>query len=262
MSASLYSVESTLSSIWHSSENVPSLSSRSTTPELLSLEDEPVTSHTERRVSDSEYAYAPTEPWQPVFPFKRNQLHYVPRIQELHYADQWPIGFADDKEVWNGKQYEIDNFLEYGRTIRDGTRIPWTPEYMFKGVAYRLTIDVRKSLIGLPTFTHGTIISVRNWNCHEYRYIIDHCVYKDEITAYLKVICFDSCDFAQDIRSLRPPLILAVPLSHCNVRTHPNVKKTSADSTPPMNTQSNETFRKFYIRSSLAFWNSIFSKRS
>ncbi len=264
MPASLYSM-SILSSIRHSSENLPSLSSRATTPELLSLESEPVERfepHPERRVSDSESAYDPTEP-QPVFPFKPNQLHYIPRIQEPHYADQWPIGFADDKDhVWNGRQYKIDNFLEYGRTIQDGTRMPWTPEYLFKGAAYRLTIDLRKSLIGLPIFMHGTIISVRNWNCHKYRYIVDHCVYEDKVTAYLKVICFDSCDFAHDIRSLRPPLILAVPLSHCNVRSHLNLMKISADSTPRLNTRSNQTFRKSYIHSSLAFWNSIFSKRN
>jgi len=263
MPASLYSV-STLSSIWHSSENLPSLSSRTTTPELPSLESEPAIElyPAFRRVSHSDsYAYAPTKP-QPVFPFKTNRLHYVPRVQEPHFADQWPIGFANDKvRIWNGRQYEIDRFLEYGRTIRNGNRMPWIPEYLFKGAAYRLTIDLRKSLIGLPIFTHGTIISVRNWNCHEYQYIVDHCIHKDKERAYLKVICFDSCDFALDIRSLRPPLILVVPLSHCNVRSHPNLMKTSPTRCH-LNTRLDQTFRKFHCQRSLAFWNSIFLKKN
>jgi len=56
-----------------------------------------------------------------------------------------------------------------------------------------------------------------------HRYLIDHCVHQDDRSAYLKVICYDHSQYWYDACSYRPPCILVVPLSFCNVRFHPNV---------------------------------------
>jgi hypothetical protein len=69
------------------------------------------------------------------------------------------------------------------------------------------------------------ILSCQNWNTHRHKYIIDHCVYKDDLNAYLKVICYDERQNEYDSRFSRPPLIFAVPLAQCHVREHPNIAK-------------------------------------
>jgi hypothetical protein len=111
----------------------------------------------------------------------------------------------------------------------------------------------------LPMFTHGKKISFMNCNGFDYQYIIDHCVYEDEYYAYLKVICFDSCQFHYDTWSTRPPLILAVPLTHSDVRMHPNLIPDIPLSLSPINPIINpgigkEALRKFKANRSEAWW--------
>jgi hypothetical protein len=76
----------------------------------------------------------------------------------------------------------------------------------------------------LPVFKTGMIISFERCNDLGYQYLIDHCVLKDDSYAYLKVVCFDRFQEHYDANSYRPPLILLVPQSHCDVRTHPNLE--------------------------------------
>ncbi len=147
-------------------------------------------------------------------------LHHKPQ-----YADQWPIGFHRPGEwahIWNGRPYEIDRHIRYG-IDNTGDEVPWTHETEFKGASYRLAVDHRQTSANLPILTHGMIISFRNWNTETHKYIIDHCVYRDELNAYLKIVCYDNMQYAYDNRFTRPPLILAVPLAHSNAREHPNL---------------------------------------
>lgn len=158
-------------------------------------------------------------------PFNEIRGHEVPLCHAPQYADQWPVGFRQPNrlwwQIWNGQQFELDSFLRYG-TTKTGKGTPWIHEPDFRGVKCRLTIDHQK-LEGLPTFTEGMIVKCRQWNYDTRRYIIDHCAGKDDINAYLKVICYDEYHNTYDIRFCYPPIILAVPLSHSNVRNHPNL---------------------------------------
>ena len=125
----------------------------------------------------------------------------IPFFHAPQYADQWPIGFMQPEQwrrIWNGQQFELDPFLQYGR-METGRETPWIHELVFKGVKYHLTIDHQK-LEGLPTFTEGMVVKCRQWNCNTQRYIIDHCAYKDDVNAYLKMICYDEYHNAYDIR--------------------------------------------------------------
>jgi hypothetical protein len=169
--------------------------------------------------------YDTTELW-PIFPSNTNPIRTfsTPLTQSVQQADHWPIGFHDTIDwarIWNGPQHRLDRFLRYAHTA-DDSRIPWTYENTFKGAWFRITIDHRKSLTDLPNLMHGDVISIQNWNCDQSRYIVDHCVYHDDMNAYLKVYAFTPQSQIYDISSLRPPLVLALPLDYCSTRVHPN----------------------------------------
>jgi len=182
------------------------------------------------RVSESDDDDDKYEPLS-IFPIGVPQAFEIPSIPlESHYADQWPIGFVQGGQwsrIWSGTEYEIDRYLRHGRIMHTGENVPWTPETQFKGVRWRLVIDLRKNLHDLPIFTDGMIISFQNCNTQEYHYIIDHCAYQDELFAYLKVFCFRSDHYVCETWTSCPPIILAVPLTHCDVRNHPNTSLTS-----------------------------------
>lgn len=160
-----------------------------------------------------------------IFPSPLLPANEISVCHSPQYADQWPIGFQQPGEwmrIWNGRPYEIDRYIRYG-IDNAGEDVPWAHETQFKGTPYRLAIEHRWTPKELPTFTHGMIISCRNWNTKRHKYIIDHTVYQDELNAYLKIICFDEMQYAYDNRFTRPPLILAVPLAYSNARLHPNL---------------------------------------
>ncbi len=247
MSLSLYtnSVYSKSSFICY---NTPSLSSRATTPEPstpeLDFRSPGVGSFTpdfgERRDKDPEfYFYDPTEP-TPVFPpmATRDRSSIIRTYQSPNFSDHWAVGFSNSEwfRIWNGQKHRLDPYLRYQRSIRDGAAVPWTYEHTFKGAAFRITIDPQKSL-GMPILTDGMVISVQNWTCDQYHYIVDHCLGHDDKSAYLKVICFDSAYQTYEDCSLRPPLILVAPCSHCNVRIHPNLKKPPTNLISDLKTQ-------------------------
>ena len=195
--------------------------------------------------------YDPTEP-RPIFPTTsmRTRLYQVPSTHLPNYADHWTIGFPNPNEwerVWNGRQYNLDSLLLSSRSIRNGENMPWTYEHTFKGAMYRLTLDHQQMRDHMPFFTHGTIISVQNWNCQVFRYIVDHCVYTDEHNAYLKVICFEISNSAFDMCSLRPPIILVVPLRFSKVRMHPNLDNRSNISFSYIKTKFIKLFHKLRL---------------
>jgi len=161
----------------------------------------------------------------PIFPVYKNRLLNTPRRHDPRLGDYWPLGFleADWDQTWHGREHKIDLYLRQARSIYDGSMLPWTHEYEYKGAPYRLTIDHQRSLDGLPVLTHGMVISFLNCNSGNNRYIIDHCVHQDDLNAYLKVVCFSFDQSHFDIGSYRPPLILVAPLKHCKVRPHVNV---------------------------------------
>jgi hypothetical protein len=199
-----------------------SITSRATTPDSLFSDIYIPANQTHNTTFNY---YNATEP-APIFPSNTNHIRTftIPLTQASDLSDHWPIGFRDIIEwthIWNGQEHRLDQFLRYART-EDNSRIPWTYEHMFKGAWFRITIDHRKSLTGMPILTHGDIISIQNWNCHQSRYIVDHCILKDDVNAYLKVYGFTADRQIYDIASLRPPLILVVPLEYCNTRVHPN----------------------------------------
>jgi len=210
------------------------------------------------RELDDEFEYDPTEP-SLILPFIKNRAHGIPINHSPQYADHWPLGFTCHEEwmrTWYSRPCYIDQYLRQEELFRDGPLLPWIDEHAYKGAAYRLTIDPHKSLIGLPILTHGVVISVQNWNCCEYRYIVDHCIHKDKDNAYLKVVCFDSCSYVYDIRSYRPPFILVVPLSHCdsNIRIHPNIRTKSHNSATIIPAHLKCIFKKFLAKNSRSLW--------
>ena len=128
-------------------------------------------------------------------PFFTNRLCSVPKTHAPYFADQEPIGFADEvwNRIWNqNHEVELDEYLQYGRGLHNNELIPWTYEHEFNGATYRLSIDFQHWNSELPLFTHGTIISFGVCNGYDYRYIIDHCLHIDDNFAYLKVICFNT----------------------------------------------------------------------
>ena len=162
----------------------------------------------------------------PIFPpVIANQVYSVTHNHAPKIADQCPIGFEDEEwtRVWNDQEYALDEYLENNRSWDNNELLSWKHEYIFKGARYRLSINSYKTFDDLPSFTHGKIISFGNCNNWNYKYIIDHCVEVDEFNAYLKVVCYDYCHDYYDICSDRPPLILVVPKTHCDVRMHPNL---------------------------------------
>jgi hypothetical protein len=106
-------------------------------------------------------------------------------------------------------------------------------EVQFKGAPYRLTLDPGCNVTNTPCFTHGMTISYRNFNTQSHRYVIDHCAYHDETTAYLRVLCFTSNRKTCGPQTEFPPLILAIPKELCNARTHPDIENTVMFKSPP-----------------------------
>jgi hypothetical protein len=189
-----------------------------------------------------------------IFPsFYFNRLHSLPQTYSPHTIDQPPIGFNHElwTRVWYNQEFELDSYLENIRSFDNGTLLPWMPEYTFNGATYRLTISHFRQDDDLPIFKRGMTISFSNCNSLDYRYIIDHCVHIDDFNAYVKVVCFDSCQFYYDICSHRPPLILAIPKSHCRVQMHPNLE---IHPTAPVSSLSK-------ISPPLSFWRRLFHKK-
>jgi hypothetical protein len=160
----------------------------------------------------------------PIFPIYNNSTHNPSNHHNPHFADHWPLGFVNEdwNQIWNGQEHKIDKYLRQARSIYDGTLLPWTHEYEYKGVPFRLMIDHQHTLDGLPIFTHGMIISFLDCNGRDNRYIINHGVYQDDLNMHIKVVCFNSEQSHFDTTSHRPPLILVAPLNHCNIRPHIN----------------------------------------
>jgi hypothetical protein len=181
-------------------------------------------------------------------PIYLNRLQSIPNTHALHTIDHPPIGFDYSQwtRVWNSQEYELDGYLQSVRSIHNGTLLPWIPEYAFSGAPYRITIKHYGRNEDLPTFKHGMMISFSKCNGLDYRYIIDHCLYTDDFNAYLKVICFDSCQYYYDNCSYRPPIILAIPKSYCQVRMHPNLEISQVTPTisTPQNTFSSSLWKR------------------
>lgn len=237
-------------------------------PNSLSIHDFgiPACNFEERQEHNINIHYDPTNP-HPIFPFNINRAYHVPSSTKPHFADQLPLGFPDDEweRVWNDREQPIDQYLREVQFLHDASIVPWTNEYDYNGVPYRLTIDHQRSFIGLPNFTHGTTISFRNSNGRNHRYIIDHCLYQDDLNAYLKVICFDSTQRRYDVCSYRPPLILVIPLSHCDVRVHPNVipkpsTRPSRNYTRVEQEMIEGILRGYHSQSSPSFWQRLFRR--
>jgi len=219
-----------------SNANPPSYNSAVGIPEfppayhrITNFDDTPILE--ERTEQISEIAYDCTEPL-PIFPFTTNKVRRPPEHHNPYFADQWPIGFSNEEwpRVWGQREFNIDPYLNQSRTIRNGNNQLWSYEYDFKGTPYRLTIDHQLSPNTLPIFEHGMAISFQNSNTRNHRYFVDHCVHQDNRNAYLKVICYDYSQYWYDACSYRPPCILVIPLSHCNVRFHPNVAPITTSS--------------------------------
>lgn len=115
----------------------------------------------DERELDNDFTYDPTEPL-PVLPFIKNRAHGIPINNSPQYADNWPLGFTryEWMRIWHSQPCCVDQYLQHEQLFCDGPLLPWVDEYAYKGATYSLTIDARKSLIGLPILTHGTVISV------------------------------------------------------------------------------------------------------
>jgi hypothetical protein len=187
----------------------------------------------------------------PIFPEPLRPAREIIARHSPQYADQWALGFepSDWPRIWNGQAIEIDRFLRYGRNLITGVETPWVHETDYRGVSFRLTIDHQRIHENMPVFVQGMILSCRDWNTHTHKYIIDHCIYKDDLNAYLKVVCYDESQNEYDSRFTRPPLIFAIPLVHCHVREHPNMFKPSTPIPKSHNnlTSIRQLFSKFWI---------------
>jgi hypothetical protein len=163
---------------------------------------------------------------EPAFPPNPDYSCKVPsRPRGIHSADPWPVRFASKewKSVWDSEPLRIEQFL---RQANHADRSHLTKEDQFKGVPWRITIAPQEELtIAIPMFTHGQVVTYRNCNRMERRYIINHCAYKDKAsnTAYLRVLCYDLYQNVFDAHSLYPPFILAVPIQFCSVQMHPDL---------------------------------------
>jgi hypothetical protein len=105
-----------------------------------------------------------------IFPSTTYTGHEILKSHHTRYADHWPIGFADEGKwtsVWNGKEYEIDQYLRYTQDINTRTLVPWIHEPLYRGAQYRLSIDHSKEFDGLPVFAEGMIIAYQSWNTND-----------------------------------------------------------------------------------------------
>ena len=159
-----------------------------------------------------------------IIPAVSNPTHEFPEWHEPQYADQIPIGFHGHEwiDIWNGPRYEIDKYLMHGINLWTGEESPWFHEYDFMGIQWRLAIDHRKSLKGLPHFYEGMIISFDTFSSRNYQYVIDHCAHVDDVNAYLKLICYKRTRRFCTSWSKYPPVLLAVPIKYNCVRMHDN----------------------------------------
>jgi hypothetical protein len=204
----------------------------------------------------------------PIFPSVSNRLYAIPKTHAPRFADHMPVGFDDEEweRVWNSKEVKIDEFLQLRRSMQDGRPIIWTQEDDYKGAPYRLTISNRYTM-DLPNFTHGTPISFWNCNGQEYRYFVDHSMHKGHNT-HIKLICFDINQRFYGETSTRPPIVLVVPTSKCDVRLHPNLEApletitTTRIYTPIENAIIEETLRGMQSRPSYShsFWKRLFRR--
>jgi hypothetical protein len=166
---------------------------------------------------------------EPIFLPNLSDSYQIPsRPLGFYSADPWPVGFTREEwtYVWDSEPLRIEQFLR--RTSHaDPLRSPVTKEDQFKGVPWRITIEPQEKGIVIPMFTHGRVVTYRNCNRMHRRYIIDHCAYQEEDTAYLRVICFASRQKVFSAQSLYPPFILAIPRRLCDARMHPDFDITS-----------------------------------
>ncbi len=149
------------------------------------------------------------KPTKPVFSPDLGESYQIPSRPLGIYL--WPVGFTSDKwtYVWNSEPLRIEPYLRRTSTA-DPSYFHATHEDQFKGAPWQ----------NIPMFSHGQVVTYRNCNCINHRYIIDYCAYQDETTAYLCVICFASCQEVFDAQSSYPPFILAIPKEFCNARMH------------------------------------------
>ena len=174
---------------------------------------------------DSVPGLHPYKPKRPVFPSDLSESYRIPsRPLGIYSADLWPLGFTRDEwtYVWNSEPLRIGPFLR--RTSpADPSYFHGTREDQFKGAPWRLTIFAPEKGKNIPMFSHGRVVTYHNCNRLNRRYIIDHCAFHDETTAYLRVICFASRREVFDAQSSYPPFILAIPKEFCNARMHPDL---------------------------------------
>ena len=195
-----------------------------------------------------------------IFPMAIPHAYQIPFYHEPQYADHWPIGFLGTHrwtDVWHGQECNIEPYLHMHRNIKTGVLAPWTLETKFKGARWRLTISKNRDLSNMPNFREGMIISFRHCNNANFRYIIDHCVFEDELRAYLKVLCFRIDHHVCDIWTPRPPIILEIPIVHCNVRDHPNRANFNALRAPAFQVHTNSAKKPKTMRN---FIRSVFEK--
>jgi hypothetical protein len=160
------------------------------------------------------------KPRQPIFPSTLDETYHIPsRPRGIYSADPWPVGFTQEEwpSVWESEPIKIDGFFRQ-TSKADPLKFHGTREDQFKGVPWRLTIEPQDNI---PMFTHGQVLTYHDCNRRNRRYIIDHC-YQDDITAYLRIICYVSRQEVCDAQSRYPPFILAIPREFSNVRTHPD----------------------------------------
>ncbi len=169
------------------------------------------------------------KPTKPVFSPDLGESYQIPsRPLGIYSADLWPVGWT---YIWNSEPLRIEPYLR--RTSpANPSYFHATHEDQFKGAPWRLTISAPEKWKNIPMFSHGRVVTYRNCNRINRRYIIDHCAYQDETTACLRIICFASRQEVLNAQSSYPPFILAIPKEFCNARMHPDLDNLpSTDST-------------------------------
>jgi hypothetical protein len=198
-------------------------------PNRISVSDSPAFKVSLDANSNYSQAFDPVEAGrlrkrnEPIFP-PTFETEIIPsRPLGPYSAEPWPISFPEDEweQIWNGEPFQIDTFLR--RAKHDDPLPIVIREDQFKGAPWRLTIDPPHNVTKrLPIFRHGMVISYRNSNRLQRRYIVDHCAFQDDSTAYLRVVCYVSRRKVLGTNTTHPPFILAVPKELCNVRIHPD----------------------------------------
>jgi hypothetical protein len=162
----------------------------------------------------------------PIFPI--SHLYHTRELPEdrhdPRYADRWPVGFdktSDWLVIWKGQTLQIDKYLQEVRLPHRRTYVTAIEERNYRGTPWRLHIDhIKAARSQLPILRHGMTISYCNSNTKHLRYVIDHCVYQDQVNTYVKVFCFNLNQDVCEKDSNRPPFLLVVPSEYCQVRTY------------------------------------------